>query len=156
MKIKSLKINNFRCYKNETCIKFENLTAIIGKNDAGKSTILEALDIFFHDGKGVVKLDKDDINRSKKEAGDNDIIISICFTDLPQSIIIDDSNCTTLQNEYLLNKDDDLEIIKVFKNGSNTSSNLKVYIKAYHPTNPLCSKLLLYVFTTSYYSIICK
>lgn len=144
MKIKSLKINNFRCYKNETCIKFENLTAIIGKNDAGKSTILEALDIFFHDGKGVVKLDKDDINRSKRAAGDNDIKISICFTDLPSSIIIDDSNCTTLQNEYLLNKDDDLEIIKVFKNGSNTSSNLKVYIKAYHPTNSLCSKLLLY------------
>ena len=80
MKIKSLKIDNFRCYQNEICINFDNMTAIIGKNDAGKSTILEALDIFFHDGKGLVKLDKDDINKIRKQKGDNDIKIAICFS----------------------------------------------------------------------------
>ena len=47
MKIVSLKIKNFRGYKDLTEIKFDNLTVFVGKNDIGKSTILEALDIFF-------------------------------------------------------------------------------------------------------------
>ena len=46
MKIVSLKIKNFRGYKDLTEIKFDNLTVFVGKNDIGKSTILEALDIF--------------------------------------------------------------------------------------------------------------
>ena len=54
MKIVSLKIKNFRGYKDLTEIKFDNLTVFVGKNDIGKSTILEALDIFFNDGKGTV------------------------------------------------------------------------------------------------------
>ena len=43
MKLKTVKIKNFRGFKDEIIIPFENLTAFIGKNDAGKSTILEAL-----------------------------------------------------------------------------------------------------------------
>ena len=54
MKIRSLSITNFRAYKNTTQIFFDDLTVFVGKNDVGKSTILEALDIFFHDGKKVV------------------------------------------------------------------------------------------------------
>lgn len=46
MKIKSVKIKNFRGYKDETKIDFDDLTVFVGKNDIGKSTILEALDIF--------------------------------------------------------------------------------------------------------------
>ena len=62
MRIKSMTLQNFRRYSNAVTIEFENLTAFVGKNDAGKSSILEALDIFFNEGKGCVKLDKDDIN----------------------------------------------------------------------------------------------
>lgn len=51
MKIARLKIRNFRSYKNEMEIDFEDMTIFLGKNDAGKSTILEALDIFFNDSK---------------------------------------------------------------------------------------------------------
>lgn len=46
MKLYQLKLKNFRSYKEEICIEFENLTTFIGKNDVGKSTILEALEIF--------------------------------------------------------------------------------------------------------------
>lgn len=46
MKIESLKIKNFRSYREETIIHFDDLTVLVGKNDIGKSTILEALDIF--------------------------------------------------------------------------------------------------------------
>ena len=46
LKIKRLILENFRGYKEKTEITFEDLTALVGKNDAGKSTILETLDIF--------------------------------------------------------------------------------------------------------------
>ena len=52
MKIKNVAIKNFRGYSDEINSDFEDLTAFVGKNDIGKSTILEALDIFFNDGKG--------------------------------------------------------------------------------------------------------
>lgn len=47
MKIDSMKISNFRGYAENTEIKFNDLTVFVGKNDIGKSTVLEALDIFF-------------------------------------------------------------------------------------------------------------
>ena len=46
MKIKQLKISNFRSYKEEVIINFNDLNVFVGKNDIGKATILEALDIF--------------------------------------------------------------------------------------------------------------
>ena len=48
MKLCEVILKNFRGYYPETRIKIDNLTALIGKNDIGKSTILEALDIFFN------------------------------------------------------------------------------------------------------------
>lgn len=46
MKIQSIKIKNFRGYKDTVGVQLGDLTALVGKNDIGKSTILEALDIF--------------------------------------------------------------------------------------------------------------
>ncbi|HDE4006869.1 TPA: AAA family ATPase, partial [Staphylococcus aureus] len=48
MILKSVKLKNFRCYKDEVIVPFQEITGLIGKNDAGKSTILEALEIFFN------------------------------------------------------------------------------------------------------------
>lgn len=42
--IKQLKISNFRCYKN-TSITFNGTSILVGKNNAGKSTMIEALKI---------------------------------------------------------------------------------------------------------------
>ena len=39
MKLVSLTLKNFRCFKNETTVTFDDLTTIIGKNDIGKSTM---------------------------------------------------------------------------------------------------------------------
>ena len=61
MRLKYLKLKNFRGYRDGE-IKFSDLTAFVGKNDSGKSTILEALDVFFNDSKGVIKYDKEDMN----------------------------------------------------------------------------------------------
>ena len=63
----------------------------MGKNDVGKSTILEALDIFFNEGKGVIKIDKNDVNISEAQAGNQDTIISVSFKELPEHVVIDTS-----------------------------------------------------------------
>lgn len=138
MKIVSLKIENFRGYKEEVEVKFDDLTVFVGKNDVGKSTILEALDIFFNDGKGAVKIEKNDVNVENAKIENNETIISVCFSDLPNKIIIDSSVETTLQDEYMLNSEGYLEIVKKYKNGGTA----KTFIKAKHPTNPICDELL--------------
>lgn len=139
MKITSMKLNNFRGYNREIDIKFNDLTAIVGKNDIGKSTILEALDIFFNDSKGAVKLDKNDVNKFNLEEGNAETTIGVCFGDLPQRVVIDASVETDLESEFLLNARGELEVIKKYKNGGSA----KIYIKAQHPSNPECADLLL-------------
>lgn len=139
MKINSIKIENFRGYQNETKIELNNLSVFVGKNDVGKSTILEALDIFFNENKGVIKLDKDDINKECKKIGNTEVKISVTFSELPSTLTIDTSNPTTLKDEYLLKTDGTLEIVKKYPNAGKE----KVYIKASHPTNPDCADLLL-------------
>lgn len=139
MKIKKIKIKNFRSYKEEVEIEFGDLTAFVGKNDIGKSTVLEALDIFFNDSKGIIKIDKDDINKQAITSGDNEISISVCFEQLPATIIIDSTNETTLITEHLLNSDGQLEVIKKYPNAKASPS---VFIKAHHPTNDECKDLL--------------
>lgn len=139
MKILKVKLENFRGYKEEVIIDFNDLTVFVGKNDIGKSTVLEALDIFFNDGKGVIKIDKEDINKQAKEEGNTETKISVVFDELPSSLTIDTSNPTTLADEYLLNRDGHLEIIKKYSNAGKE----KVYIKANHPTNVNCNDLLL-------------
>lgn len=139
MKLKSLSLLNFRGYKDVTHVGFQDLTAFVGKNDVGKSTILEALDIFFNEGSGIIKLDKDDINIESSKSGDEDIIISALFNDLPNRIVIDSTSETTLECEYLTNSSGELEIIKKYPKAGKE----KVFVKAYHPTNPLCAELLL-------------
>lgn len=140
MKIESIILKNFRGYEKETKINLDDLSVFVGKNDAGKSTILEALDIFFNEGKGagVVKLDKDDVNVNCRNKGDVETVITVVFTDLPDVIILDSTVETTLEKEYLLNSEGKLEISKKYKNGGAQ----KVWIKAYHPQNKSCSDLL--------------
>src|SRR2546422_961391 len=60
MKLVRLRIRNFRCYKDEIAVDFDDMTAFIGKNDVGKSTVTDALDIFLNDGAP----DKNDASKS--------------------------------------------------------------------------------------------
>jgi len=50
MKIESVRIENFRCFKDET-IRFDNYTCLIGANGSGKSTVFSSLNIFFKNNK---------------------------------------------------------------------------------------------------------
>lgn len=106
MKLDKLKLRNFRSYSQETEIEVADLNVIIGKNDVGKSSILEALDIFFNG-----KPDKNDLCINNDNGR---IEITCTFTDLPNELILDDTIATSLADEYLLNSDGKLEIRKSF------------------------------------------
>lgn len=97
------------------------------------------LDVFFNDGGGGIKIDKTDVNIQSSKNGDSETVISACFSELPESIIIDSAVQTTLSKEYMLNSDGFLEVVKKYKNGGKAS----VFIQANHPTNADCKDLLL-------------
>jgi len=128
MKLESIKLKNFRGYRAETVIPVSDLTAFIGKNDAGKSSVLEALEIFFNNK--LVCCEKDDLN---VHADSNNIEITCEFGELPNQLVIDAANPTTLNEEYLLNSNDRLEIKKVFS-ATSAKPKEKIYIICNHPS----------------------
>src|SRR5690606_14133192 len=139
MEIKAVTVNRFRGYSSPVTVQMDDLLVLVGRNDIGKSTILEALDIFFNEGKGCVKIDKDDINKDCLAQGQDCIEIGVEFTDLPADIVIDATNHTTLRDEYLLTSTGTLHVIKRYPNAGKE----KIFIRANHPVNPECADLLL-------------
>jgi len=138
VKIKSVSVSCFRGYAETVTVDIADLCVLVGKNDIGKSTFLEALDIFFNEGKGCIKIDKEDINKKALSEGRNCIEIAVEFESLPPSILIDATNHTTLAGEYLLTDTGTLHIVKRYPNAGKE----KVFIKAMHPINAECKDLL--------------
>lgn len=137
MKLIALKLENFRGYQGENLIYIDSdLTGIIGKNDAGKSTILEALDIFFENS----SLDKSDkcVNCTEED----NISITCIFDDIPTSLTLDATSVTTLQEEYLLNSEGYLEIKKTFRVNQKVSTDLCLLAK-YPDNNGLDNLIIL-------------
>jgi len=131
MKIEKLKLNNFRGYKNIEITFDKDLNVIIGKNDIGKSTILEALEIFFNNE--TIKVDIDDLNvfASQKQMS---IMVSFSPEDKEYTI---DTVPTRLENEYLLDSNGLVSIKKVWDctKGKLTAASLKTFIVANYPKN---------------------
>lgn len=138
VKLRTIIIKNFRGYSGEYRISVGDLTALIGKNDAGKSTILDALGIFFEHPllKGFGFADVC-VNRT-----DDELIIGCEFDDVPESIVIDESVPSDLSQEYLLNENGCLEILRVHKVVDSSLSAAKYFARAVHPTHVVCSNLL--------------
>lgn len=113
MKLRALHVKNFRSYNQEIVIDFDDLTAIIGKNDIGKSTLLEALSIFFKDG--TISIEHNDLNIHAKSTENYNIEIACVFSDLPKELIIDTSSITSLKQEHLSYIEDEIEYLKVIK-----------------------------------------
>ncbi|MHC6177208.1 ATP-binding protein [Glutamicibacter sp. X7] len=107
MKLVAVALKNFRGYQQEQWVSFSDLTTVVGRNDVGKSTILEALDIFF--GGNVVKPDVTDKNVS---TSDNYFQITCKFSDLPSELVLDAQATTSLSREYLLDADGYLQLQK--------------------------------------------
>lgn len=127
MKLKTLRLKNFRCYKETVEINFDDLTTFIGRNDIGKSTVLEAMEIFFNNN--LIKIDSSDANIY----GDKEVVITCDFCELPSEIILDSGEKTTLVEEYLTIDSDTLRIQKVYDCSKSKISPV-VYIVANHPS----------------------
>lgn len=128
MKLKTVVLRNFRSYRDETRIDLDDLTAFIGRNDAGKSSVLEALEVFFNSE--AVKIEQTD---ACVRTADEEVVIGCVFTDLPSEIVLDASSGTSLAEEHLLNADGALEIHKVY-NCANKAITPSIYAMAIHPT----------------------
>lgn len=132
MILKKLKLKNFRGYKNFEVSFNDSINVIIGRNDIGKSTILDALAIFFQSDK--IKLDIADLCVYHDE-DDLTIDIACCFDVGKGMILIDSTAYTNCADEYLLNEEGFLEIHKTWdcSSGSIGKSSQRDYIIAYYP-----------------------
>lgn len=135
MRLIQLRMRNFRCYKDEISIDFDDLTALIGRNDSGKSSILEALDLFLNDGVP----DKDD---ACKHGNQKDLAIICVFGELPDQIVLDQDAETTLKDEFLLNANGQLEIHKVFNGHLDKPKITTLKVVASHPSAASVDDLL--------------
>lgn len=136
MRLSAVILENFRAYRSRIRIPLDELTAFVGRNDSGKSSILEALEIFFNSES--VKFEPGD---RCVYTGATEVRIGCAFTDLPHRVVLDEAVSTTLPGEYLVNELGELEIHHVF---DSTLKNPKARIVALaqHPAAPGASDLL--------------
>lgn len=130
MRLTKVIIENFRGYRNRTEIDVEDLTSIIGKNDVGKSTIMEALAIFFECD--AVKVDSSDVNVHRKN---EPCSVSCIFEGPFKPLVLDKTAETTLVAEHLLNEADLLEISRHWDcSSASRKPPCVTYVRAFHPT----------------------
>lgn len=134
MKLKEVKIQNYRSYCEETCIPVDDLTVIVGRNDAGKSTVLEALDVFFNNA----TIEKED---ACVRGDARNVRVTCVFYDLPAELVLDEQHPTTLGGEYLLRADGHLEVCRVYDCSSAKGKQTRIFAKAKHPTSDGCADL---------------
>lgn len=90
MRIYKIKVQNYRGIRNSGWIEFDKINAIVGKNDAGKSSILHAINEFYNENKLL-----DGSKHLGAETGEV-TEIEICFTgeelrNVPKVLLDDDS-----------------------------------------------------------------
>lgn len=102
------------------------MTVLIGRNDAGKSSLLDALNIFFNEA--VIERDDCCVH-----TGSTEVRIACVFDELPDEIIIDEQYGTSLQSEYLVRADGRLEIVKSYDCTASKGKISSVGAIANHP-----------------------
>jgi len=128
MRLTHLKVTNFRCYKDEITIELGDLVVFVGKNDSGKSSLFDALNIFFE---GKATPDADDVCVHSE---DGNVRIACLFDNVPSDLVIDAQHPTDLVAEHLLNNAGLLEIVRVYNCSLAKPKCSGVYARAAHPT----------------------
>ncbi len=127
MRLQRVRVSGFRCFEQETELFVDGFTAILGRNDVGKSSLLEALQIFFDDASP----DSGDINA---QAEGRQVRIICEFDDLPTELTLDATHPTTLAEEYLLNAHGRLEVHKLYDGSLKNPKLVGTYVSAEHPS----------------------
>lgn len=105
MILQKVRIENFKGISEPVEIFFRNFNMIVGQNDAGKSTILKAIDCFLNDNSP-----KPDDSNNRTESSIVSIALFFDPNDIP--IVIDGNIETTFKNEELVNEEGLLELKK--------------------------------------------
>lgn len=100
-------ITNFRGINGSVTVNFDLFNCIVGQNDAGKSTILKALDASLNE----ITLSKNDYN---VEALDNQISVELFFECKNKHYTLGEEILTTIEDEELTNEDNLLVWKKVW------------------------------------------
>lgn len=133
MRLITVTVENFRCYAAPITFSLRDFTAIVGKNDVGKSSLMDAMAIFFD----AASPDKDD---ACKGGDPKSMRITCEFDQLPDRLVVDADFPTSLAEEHLLSENDTLIIRKTY-NGL-TAKLSAVDAISYHPTEASYSDLL--------------
>ena len=128
MKIYKMRVENYRGIKDSGWLEFNQMNAIVGKNDAGKSSVLHAINVFYNENK-LLEEDR------YFGAGDAPTVIEIIFDgeqllDIP-AVLLDNNgklhikkSATQVGEAYK-----NTIIVRDFENASykNLPSNPRVY-----------------------------
>jgi len=98
MILKKVIVTNFRGINGSVTVFFDLFNCIVGQNDAGKSTILKALDAFINE----TTLTRADYN---VEAQGNQIIIELFFDCKNKLLALGEEILTTIEAEELINEE---------------------------------------------------
>ena len=101
MILKKAVITNFRGINGSITVNFDLFNCIVGQNDAGKSTILKALDASLNE----TTLSRADYN---VQAQDNQIIVELFFDCKNKQYLLGEEILTTIEDEELT-KEEQLE-----------------------------------------------
>jgi len=135
MILKKAIISNFRGINGTIEVEFDLFNCIVGQNDAGKSTVLKAIDASLNE----IKLTKADYNVLSV---DNQIIIELHFDCEKKEYKLGEEIFTTIENEELTNQDNILVWRKVWNVNENNVSNPKTSLvrKKYDGNNDFILK----------------
>lgn len=138
MKLRRIEIENFRGFTPAIAIEVDDFTALIGRNDIGKSSVLAALTIFL-EGDGVKIEPEDGCIHGHKEA----VRVTCEFDELPNQVVLDDQFETSLADEHLLLDNGRLRITKVYDCSKTKVSTPSVIITtSHHPVDQAGRSLL--------------
>lgn len=125
MYISELKITNFRSFKKETTIRFhEGTNVIIGHNNAGKTTLIKALELLFDTEKSK-RLSVDDFNKNTTVEK---------LRDNPPKIII---SATLLESDQEEDYSDDLVTVSTWLTKIESPYEAKITFEFFLPDKEL-------------------
>ncbi|WP_445363449.1 ATP-dependent nuclease [Microbulbifer sp. ANSA003] len=105
MKLRKAAYENYRGIQNRVEVDYGNTSIFVGRNDAGKSTLLRGLDLFLNNTEALPDI--------ANAFSDSDICsIELAFDEALPSITIDEAIPTTFEAELLLDENGQLRIKK--------------------------------------------
>lgn len=122
MRVHSIHAQNYGPFNVLEEVRLGPLATIIGRNDAGKSYILKALQVFF----GGRRIEQGDVHDSAGSA--ENVIIEVAFASPPEKIELEHGVDTTFQDEMLLDIEGYLRIRKTYSRDSLERCNLALIV----------------------------